>query len=53
MEAWKQLGECFWKKGDLEAAENCFQWIVDFEGSPSSLTLLSMIQRRKSKGRFT
>ena len=50
VDAWKQLGECFWKKCDLEAAGNCFQWIVDFEGSPSSFTLLAMVQRRKSKG---
>lgn len=49
-DAWKQLGECFWKKGDLDAAENCFQWTVDIEGSPSSLVLLSMVQRRKNKG---
>ena len=24
VEAWNQLGECFWKKGDMEGAKNCF-----------------------------
>ena len=22
--AWNQLGECYWKKGDVAAAKNCF-----------------------------
>ena len=24
VEAWIQLGECYWKKGDVDAAKNCF-----------------------------
>lgn len=24
VEAWNALGECFWKKGDMAAAKNCF-----------------------------
>ena len=24
VEAWNCLGECYWKKGDVEAAKNCF-----------------------------
>lgn len=24
LEAWNCLGECYWKKGDVEAARNCF-----------------------------
>ena len=24
VEAWNSLGECLWKKGDIEAAKNCF-----------------------------
>ena len=25
VDAWVQLGECYWKKKDVEAARNCFQ----------------------------
>ena len=24
VEAWNALGECYWKKGDMVAAKNCF-----------------------------
>ena len=24
VDAWNALGECLWKKGDIEAAKNCF-----------------------------
>ena len=24
VEAWTNLGECYWKNGDVEAAKNCF-----------------------------
>ena len=25
VQAWNELGECFWKRGDVENAWNCFQ----------------------------
>ncbi len=28
-DAWSALGECFWKKGDVPAARNCFQCGVE------------------------
>lgn len=24
VQAWNTLGHCYWKKGDLKAAQNCF-----------------------------
>lgn len=25
VEAWNELGTCFWKKGDIKAAKSCFE----------------------------
>lgn len=49
LEAWKELGECFWKKGDVEGAENCFMWILDYidENHVVAMSLLAMVQRKK------
>jgi tetratricopeptide (TPR) repeat protein len=47
IEAWKELGECFWYKGDLEQSQNCFEYILDLnENQPQALVLLSMVKRR-------
>ena len=48
--AWTELGECFWKKGDLEAAEECFKWILGIQKDKQALTNLAMVQRRVNKG---
>ncbi len=51
VQAWKELGECFWKKNDIEQADYCFSWILDLGVNPSSLTDLAMVKRRLSKNR--
>jgi tetratricopeptide (TPR) repeat protein len=48
--AWTELGECYWKKGDLKAAEECFKWILGIEKDKQALTNLAMIKRRANKG---
>lgn len=51
VQAWKELGECFWKKGDLDASENCFRWILDLDNSKLfALARLAMVTRRKQCG---
>ncbi|KAJ3314304.1 hypothetical protein HDV04_000686 [Boothiomyces sp. JEL0838] len=49
-EAWIELGECFWKKGDLDGAENCFKWVLDLEPSKKALISMAMIKRRQKSG---
>lgn len=49
-QTWIELGECYWKKGDLEAAENCFNCILEMGKNKNAFTLLAMLQRRKQKG---
>ncbi|KAJ3273843.1 hypothetical protein HDV01_003821 [Terramyces sp. JEL0728] len=46
-DAWVELGECYWKKGDLDAAENCFNWVLDLEPSKKALISMAMIKRRQ------
>lgn len=45
-DAWSALGECFWKKGDVPAARNCFQCGVEQGVSPACLRNLSMALRK-------
>jgi tetratricopeptide (TPR) repeat protein len=45
--AWKQLGESFWNKGDLEQSQNCFEFILDLdENQADVLGFLAMVKRR-------
>eukprot|EP01116_Phalansterium_solitarium_P013526 TRINITY_DN30910_c0_g1_i1.p1 TRINITY_DN30910_c0_g1~~TRINITY_DN30910_c0_g1_i1.p1 ORF type:complete len:446 (+),score=131.98 TRINITY_DN30910_c0_g1_i1:109-1446(+) len=50
VDAWNSLGECYWKKADLEAARNCFKGALDqAKGSnKDSLRCLSMVLRQVS-----
>ncbi|ETW04922.1 hypothetical protein H310_04022 [Aphanomyces invadans] len=43
---WVSLGNCFWKKGDLEAAKNCFESCLDYGPSKHALRSLSMVLRK-------
>jgi len=46
VEAWNELGTCFWKKGDIKAAKSCFESAVREGKNPESLRNLSMILRQ-------
>ena len=45
-EAWNQLGECFWKKGDNQSALNCFESALKHEVNKISLRNASMVLRQ-------
>ncbi|XP_055947942.1 tetratricopeptide repeat protein 5-like [Argiope bruennichi] len=46
IEAWNELGTCFWKKGDMKAAKSCFESALREEKNVESLRNLSMILRQ-------
>ncbi|CAL1267202.1 unnamed protein product [Larinioides sclopetarius] len=46
VEAWNELGTCFWKKGDMKAAKSCFESALREEKNVESLRNLSMILRQ-------
>ncbi|XP_067137612.1 tetratricopeptide repeat protein 5-like [Centruroides vittatus] len=45
-EAWNHLGECYWKKGDVQAARNCFEGALKHSKNKVSLRNLSMVLRQ-------
>ncbi|XP_028934217.1 tetratricopeptide repeat protein 5 isoform X1 [Ornithorhynchus anatinus] len=46
VEAWNQLGEVYWKKGDLAAAHTCFSGALTHCKNKVSLQNLSMVLRQ-------
>ncbi|CAH0393484.1 unnamed protein product [Bemisia tabaci] len=46
--AWNELGECFWKKNDMEEAKNCFNGALKRSHNKVSLRNLSMISRQEA-----
>eukprot|EP00039_Didymoeca_costata_P020007 m.339700 g.339700 ORF g.339700 m.339700 type:complete len:425 (+) comp18917_c0_seq1:187-1461(+) len=46
IDAWNQLGECFWKKGDKDQAHTCFKGALDVQENKESLQSLSMLLRQ-------
>ncbi|GFX14879.1 tetratricopeptide repeat protein 5 [Trichonephila clavipes] len=46
IQAWNELGTCFWKKGDIKAAKSCFESALREEKNVESLRSLSMILRQ-------
>ncbi|KXJ17877.1 tetratricopeptide repeat protein 5 [Exaiptasia diaphana] len=46
VEAWNALGECYWKKGDMAAAKNCFSGALSHSRNKDSLRNLSMVLRQ-------
>ncbi|KAG8193579.1 hypothetical protein JTE90_000216 [Oedothorax gibbosus] len=46
VQAWNELGLCFWKKGDMKAAKSCFESALREEKNAESLRNLSMILRQ-------
>lgn len=45
VEAWNQLGEVYWKKGDVAAAHTCFSGALTHCKNKVSLQNLSMVLR--------
>ncbi|XP_063043086.1 tetratricopeptide repeat protein 5 [Engraulis encrasicolus] len=50
VQGWNTLGEVYWKKGDLEAAKNCFTGALQQEKNKVSLRSLSMVLRQVRPG---
>ncbi|XP_053217392.1 tetratricopeptide repeat protein 5 [Podarcis raffonei] len=46
VEAWNQLGEVYWKKGDVSAAHTCFSGALSHCKNKASLQNLSMVLRQ-------
>ncbi|KAG1714099.1 Tetratricopeptide repeat protein 5 [Nymphon striatum] len=46
VEAWNHLGECYWKKGDVNGAKNCFIGALENDRNKVSLRNLSMTLRQ-------
>lgn len=49
-DAWLCLGNCFWKKGDLASAKNCFSLALNKGPNKKILCQLSMLERRLAQG---
>ncbi|XP_049386216.1 uncharacterized protein LOC125850406 [Solanum stenotomum] len=47
-DAWLCLGNCIWKKGDLNAAKNCFTFALGKGPNKKILCQLSMLERKLS-----
>ncbi|RQM21785.1 hypothetical protein B5M09_009919, partial [Aphanomyces astaci] len=46
LDIWVCLGNCLWKKGDLQAAKTCFENCLDYGPSKHALRSLSMLLRK-------
>ncbi|RHZ03067.1 hypothetical protein DYB37_005040 [Aphanomyces astaci] len=46
LDIWVCLGNCLWKKGDLQAAKTCFESCLDYGPSKHALRSLSMLLRK-------
>ncbi|KAK4376376.1 hypothetical protein RND71_002672 [Anisodus tanguticus] len=46
VDAWLCLGNCIWKKGDLNAAKNCFTFALSKDPNKNILCQLSMLERK-------
>ncbi|CAB4054697.1 unnamed protein product, partial [Lepeophtheirus salmonis] len=46
IDAWNHLGECYWKKGDLNNAKICFEGALNQEENKISLKYLSIVLRQ-------
>ena len=43
VDAWNDLGECLWKKGEIEDAKNCFTGALEHVWKKIEFTLLPLI----------
>ncbi|EDV26013.1 uncharacterized protein TRIADDRAFT_55686 [Trichoplax adhaerens] len=46
IDAWNNLGECYWKKKNMEAAKNCFNDAITRSRNKDSLRRYSMVLRQ-------
>ncbi|GAB1865489.1 Tetratricopeptide repeat protein 5 [Camponotus japonicus] len=47
IEAWNELGECYWKNDDIKQAKNCFTGALQHGRNKVSLRNLSMVLRQE------
>ncbi|KAH0950598.1 hypothetical protein HN011_007901 [Eciton burchellii] len=47
IEAWNELGECYWKNDDIKQAKNCFVGALQHDRNKVSLRNLSMVLRQE------
>lgn len=47
IEAWNELGECYWKNNDIKQAKNCFAGALPHGRNKTSLRNLSMVMRQE------
>ncbi|XP_043479713.1 tetratricopeptide repeat protein 5-like [Leptopilina heterotoma] len=47
IEAWNELGECYWKNDDIQQAKNCFSGALPHGRNKVSLRNLSMVLRQE------
>ncbi|XP_054261101.1 tetratricopeptide repeat protein 5-like [Macrosteles quadrilineatus] len=48
VEAWNQLGECYWKRDNIKEAKNCFQGALNKKKNIVSLRNMSMLVRMEA-----
>ncbi|OXU21450.1 hypothetical protein TSAR_000589 [Trichomalopsis sarcophagae] len=48
IEAWNELGECYWKNDDIQQAKNCFVGALPHGKNKVSLRNLSMVLRQEA-----
>ncbi|XP_017875209.1 tetratricopeptide repeat protein 5-like [Ceratina calcarata] len=48
VEAWNELGECYWKNDDIQTAKNCFVGALRHGKNKVSLRNLSMVLRQET-----
>ena len=53
VDAWNALGECFWRKGEVDLSEHCVRRGLENGRSAHGLRMLSMILRRTKRGETT
>jgi len=50
VEAWNELGECYWKRAQVDNAQNCFEGALNHRQNKVSLRSLSIVMRQKTSG---
>ena len=48
VDAWIELGECYWKRGDVETAKICFEGALSDGENKEALRNLSIVMRQKA-----
>nr|CAD7579042.1 unnamed protein product [Timema californicum] len=48
VEAWNELGDCYWKRDEIKEAKNCFMGALGHRKNKVSLRNLSMLLRQES-----